>query len=209
MKPRYKLLIATKNEGKVGEFKEFLKDLPLEIVSLHDLGITEDIEEDGKTYRENSQKKAIFFSKLADLPTIADDGGIEISALNNQPGIRSRRWLGYEATDEELVNHMLKISKSLPKDNRKAVFRTIVSFALPDGRIWSVEGKVDGVIAEKPLLKILKGYPYRSFFFIPKINKFYHESELSKNEQKLYNHRYKAINKLKPIMKKQLGLTSI
>jgi XTP/dITP diphosphohydrolase len=197
-----KLLIATKNTGKVGEFKGFLKDLPFEIVSLQDLNIKDDIEEDGKTYKENSQKKALFFAKLSGLPVVADDGGIEISALNGAPGVRSRRWLGFEATDKELINHMLKVSKELPEDNRKAVFKTIVSFALPDGKIWSIEGKVEGIIAKKPLPKILKGYPYRSFFFLPKLNKFYHESELSKKEQRLYNHRYKAVQKLLPIIKK-------
>ena len=197
-----KLLIATKNPGKLNEFKQFLEGLPFEIVSLKDLNIAEDIEEDGKTYRENSQKKALFFAKLTGLPAIADDGGIEIDALNGAPGIKSRRWLGYEASDEEIVKHMLKISRELPENNRKAIFRTIVSFAMPRGRVWSVEGKVEGIIAKKPLLKILKGYPYRSFFFIPKINKFYHESELSKEEERLYNHRYKAVQKLLPVIKK-------
>lgn len=197
-----KLLIATKNQGKVGEFKEFLKDLPFAIVSLYDLKIKEEIEEDGKTYQENSQKKALFFAKLTNLPVIADDGGVEIAALNGAPGVRSRRWLGFEATDEELIKHMLKVSKKLPKNNRKAVFRTVVSFAMPYGKVWSVEGEVKGIISEKPLLKILRGYPYRSFFFLPKINKFYHESELSKKEQRLYNHRYKAVQKLLPIIKK-------
>lgn len=202
MKPQNKLLIATKNQGKVGEFKEFLKELDCKIVSLADLKITADIEEDGKTYKENSQKKALFFAKLAKLPTIADDGGIEIVALNNQPGVRSRRWLGHEATDEQLVEHMLKISKTLPKNNRQAFFRTVVTFALPDGRVRSVKGEVEGVISEKPYLKLLRGYPYRSFFFLPKINKFYHENELSKAEQRLYNHRYKAVQKLLPIIKR-------
>jgi XTP/dITP diphosphohydrolase len=195
-----KLLIATRNRGKVGEFKEFLKGLPFTIVSLKDLNIIQDIEEDGKTYQENSQKKALFFAKLSNLPTIADDGGIEIVALNNEPGIRSRRWLGYEATDEELIRHMLKISKALPKDNRQAFFRTVVSFALPNGKVWSVNGEVEGEISDKPYLKLLKGYPYRSFFFLPKINKFYHEGELTPKEQKLYNHRYKAVQKLKKII---------
>jgi XTP/dITP diphosphohydrolase len=202
MKPQNKLLIATKNQGKVGEFKQFLKELPFEIVSLADLKITQDIEEDGRTYRENSQKKAKFFAKLSGLPTVADDGGIEIVALGNQPGIHSRRWLGHEATDEELVSHMLKISKQLPKDNRRAFFKTIVTFALPNGRVWSVSGEVEGVISEKPYLKLLKGYPYRSFFFLPKINKFYHEGELSNEEQRLYNHRYKAVQKLLPVIQK-------
>jgi XTP/dITP diphosphohydrolase len=206
MKPRNRLLIATRNQGKVGEFKEFLKKLSLEIVSLADLRITDDIEEDGKTYQENSQKKALFFAKLSNLPTIADDGGIEIDALGGEPGIKSKRWLGYDASDEEIINHMLKVSRDLPKDNRRAFFRAIVSFALPNGEVWSAKGEVAGIISDKPPLKLMKGYPYRSFFFMPKINKFYHESELSKKEQRLYNHRYKAIQKLLPVISRALRI---
>jgi XTP/dITP diphosphohydrolase len=207
MKPQNKLLIATKNQGKVGEFKEFLKDLPFEIVSLFDLGITEDVEEDGKTYEENSQKKALYFSKLSGLPTVADDGGIEIAALNNEPGVRTRRWLGHHMSDEEIIAHMIKVSKELPDNNRKAFFKAIVTLALPNGKYWSVSGEVVGEISKTPKANFMKGYPFRSFFYLPKINKFYYEHELSKNDQRKYNHRYKAVTKLKPIIKKQLGLT--
>ena len=201
-----KLLIATHNSGKLKEFKNFLSDLPLDIVFLDDVDISEDIEETGKTYKENSQSKALFYAKKSGLPAISDDGGIEISALNNEPGIHSRRWLGHEATDEELIEHMIKVAKELPKDNRKAFFRTVISLAFPDGRVFSVDGEIEGVIAEKPYLKLLKGYPYRSFFYLPKIKKYYHENQLSDEEQKLYNHRYKAIQKLKLIIKKELDL---
>lgn len=197
-----KLLIATKNPGKIGEFRKFLSDLPFEIVSLSDLNITKDIEENGKTYKENSQKKALFFSKLSGLPTIADDGGIEIAALNNQPGVKTKRWLGHEATDEELIEHMIKLSKELPENNRTAYFRTVVSLALPSGKVWSTAGEVKGIIARKPHAKHLKGYPFRSFFYLPQIKKYYHENDLTIEEQKLYNHRYKAVQKLKPIIKK-------
>lgn len=200
-----KILIATKNPGKLAELRSFLSDLPVVIVSLTDVGISEDVEEDGKTYRENSVKKAVFYAKKSGLPTIADDGGLEIDALNGAPGVRSRRWLGYEASDEVLIEHLTKVSKKLPKDNRKAFFRTVISFALPNGKVWSVAGEVEGVIAEKPRLKHLKGYPYRSFFYLPKIKKYYHENELTEDEQKRYNHRYRAIQKLKPIIKKVIG----
>ena len=203
-----KLLIATRNEGKVGEFKEFLKDLPFTIVSLQDLGIKEDIEEDGKTYEENSQKKALFFSKLSGLPTIADDGGIEIAVLNNEPGVRTRRWLGHHMSDQEIINHMLKISKELPDNNRKASFKAIVTLALPNGKCWSVSGEVEGEISKTPKVNFMKGYPFRSFFYLPKINKFYYERELSKEEERLYNHRYKAVTKLKPIILRELSLTN-
>lgn len=201
-----KLLIATRNPGKFKEFKNFLSDLSLKLVSLNDLGIKDDIEENGKTYSENSKEKALFYAKLSKLPVIADDGGIEIAALNFEPGIKTRRWFGYEATDEELINHMIKVAKELPKNNRTAYFKTVVTLAMPDGKFFQEPGEVKGIIAEKPLLKHLKGYPFRSFFYLPEIHKYYHEDELSEEEEKLYNHRYKAVEKLKPTIKKSLGL---
>lgn len=193
-----KLLIATKNPGKIIEIKKFLKDLPFEIVSLKDVNINDDVEETGKTYEENSLLKALFYAKKSKLPVISDDGGLEIDALGGAPGIKSRRWLGYEATDQELIEYMKKISQDLPENNRTAYFKTVVTFALPDGKYFQSEGKVKGEIARKPLIKFLKGYPYRSFFFLPQINKFYHETQLLKEEEKVYNHRYKAIKKLRP-----------
>jgi len=196
-----KLLIATTNPGKLREYKEFLSDLSVQLVSLSDLGIIDDIEETGITYKENSQKKALFYAKKSGLPAISDDGGIEISGLHNEPGIKSRRWLGYEATDEDLVKHMMKVSKQLPEDNRKAVFKLVVSLALPNGKVWSRMGEVEGIIAKKPHVRLLHGYPYRSFFYLPDIQKYYHESELTKDEMKKYNHRYIAVQKLKPIIR--------
>ena len=199
-----KLLIGTKNKAKINELSKLLSELPFQLVSLKDINLADNVEEDGTTYHENSQKKALFYANKSRLPTISDDGGLEIVALDYKPGVRSRRWLGYEATDEELINHLLKVSKELPDNNREAYFKTVVSFALPGGKVWSVTGEVKGIIAKKPLLKIIKGYPYRSFFFLPQLNKFYHESELSSEEAELYNHRYKAIQTLMPIIKKHL-----
>lgn len=199
-----RLLIATTNPGKLREYKDFLSDLPLKLVSLLDVGISDDIEETGKTYKENSQMKALFYAKKSGLPSISDDGGIEISALNNEPGIKSRRWLGHDTTDEDLVNHMIKISKKLPENNRKATFNIVVSLALPNGKAYSREGKVEGVIAKKPHLRLVHGYPYRSFFYLPGVEKYYHESELTPDEMKKYNHRYMAVTKLKPIIREFL-----
>ena len=201
-----KLLIATTNAGKLKEISNFLKDLPLEIVSLNDIGISDDVEEIGKTYKENSQMKALFYAKKSNLPSISDDGGLEISAFGGAPGLKSKRWVGHNSTDEKIIEHMKKIAKQLPNNNRKAFFKVVLSLALPNGKVWSVTGEIKGIIAKKPYLKILKGYPYRSFFYLPQLEKYYHEKELSENEQKLYNHRYIALQKLKPIIKKTLGL---
>src|SRR3989344_8705999 len=100
------LLIATTNKGKLSELKTFLIDLPVELVSLSDVGITDDVEETGKTYKENSQKKALFYANASGLPAVADDGGLEVSALEGAPGVKSRRWLGKEESDEVLLNHL-------------------------------------------------------------------------------------------------------
>lgn len=206
-----KLLIATKNPGKLFEISNFLSDLPITIVSLKDLKITENVEETGKTYKENSVKKAVFYSQKSGLPTIADDGGIEIDALDGTPGVRSRRYFAprsgvmlrkrKEATDEEIIEAMKKLIKKLPPNILGATFKVVITLALPTGEIFSVEGKVRGILKD-PHVRLLHGYPYRSFFFLPKLNKYYHENELSEKEQKLYNHRYKAVEKLKPIIKK-------
>lgn len=201
-----KILIATTNKGKLREISGFLSDLPVELLSLNDVGIMDDVEETGKTYEENSKIKALFYAKKSGLPAIADDGGLEIVALGGAPGVKSRRWLGHDSTEEDIINQMIKVAKELTNDNRKAFFKTVISLALPNGKVWSVTGEIEGIIAEKPYLKLSKGYPYRSFFYLPKLKKYYHEQELSKEEQKLYNHRYKAINKLKPIIRKVLGI---
>jgi len=208
-----KLLIATTNVGKLKEISNFLKDLPagrqglpLEIVSLSDIGISDDVEEVGKNYKENSQIKAVFYAKKSNLPSISDDGGLEISAFDGAPGLKSRRWLGKDSTEEDIVKYMIKVASELPNDNRKAFFKTVISLALPNGKVWSVTGEIEGIIAEKPYLKTLKGYPYRSFFYLPKLEKYYHEKELSDREQKLYNHRYIAISRLKPIIAKVLRI---
>ena len=201
-----KLLIATTNSGKLREISDFLSDLPIKIISFADINIKNDVKETGGSYLENSQIKAFFYAKKSNLPTISDDGGIEIEALGGAPGIRSNRWLGKDSTEQDIINYMIKVAKKLPDNNRKAFFKTVISFALPNGKVWSVIGKVEGIIAKKPYLKILKGYPYRSFFYLPKIKKYYHEDQLTDKEQKEYNHRYKAIEELKPIIKKVLRI---
>lgn len=199
-----KILVATTNIGKLKEISNFLKDLPIKILSLSDVEIQDDVEEIGKTYKENSQLKALFYAKKSNLPSISDDGGIEIEALGGAPGIKSKRWFGNNSTEKDIINHMIKLAKELPDKSRKAFFKTVISLALPNGKIFSVRGEIEGIIAKKPYLKLLKGYPYRSFFYLPKLKKYYHENELTKSEQKLYNHRYIAIQKLKPILIREL-----
>jgi len=201
-----KLLIATANPGKLKEISNFLSGLPLKIVSLIDIGIKDKVKETGINYQENSQLKALFYAKKSGIPAIADDGGLEIEAFGGAPGINSKRWLGKDSTEQDIINKMIEVALELPDKNRKATFKTVISLALPNGKVWSVKGEIKGIIAEKPYLKALIGYPYRSFFYLPKLKKYYHENQLTNEEQKEYNHRYKAIQKLKPILRKVLSI---
>lgn len=199
-----KLLIATTNQGKLHELSLFLKDVPVQLVSLRDVGITDEPEETGKDYVENSQLKALFYSKKSGLPAIADDGGLEIMALGGAPGLKSHRWLGPDTTEEDIIAHMKKLAKTLPDDNRQAFFKTVVSVGFPDGRAESFFGSVEGIIAKEPAEKYEPGYPYRSFFFVPKLHKFYFETELTPSELKQFNHRYKAVQEVKKYLQKEL-----
>lgn len=199
------LLIATRNRGKLKEIKYFLSDLPLKIVSLKDLKIMTKVTEDGKTFEENAIKKAKFYAKKTGLPTIADDGGVEIDILGGEPGIKSRRWIGGKKTsDEELISYTLKRLKGVPVKRRGAQLRAVLALAFPNGQIFTSEGKIRGIIAQKPSQFRLPGYPFRSLLFIPKLGKYYNYYELTPKEERQYNHRGKAIEKLKKIIKERM-----
>lgn len=209
-----KLLLATFNPGKVKEYRLLLRGLPLKLVSLKNLGIKEKFEEKGKTLEENAKEKAKFYSKLSNLPAIADDSGLEIDVLKGEPGAKSRRWLGYEAEDRELIDFTLKKLKAVPWKKRGAQLRTILSLAIPArdpvsggicrGRtpVFTFEGKIRGIIAKKPKGRLLKGYPFRLIFYLPKFKKTFAELGLKKEIE--IGHRRKAVKKLIPVLKEKL-----
>lgn len=197
-----KLLIATTNPGKVLEYKEILKDLPIELVTLNDLGISADVEEDGKTFEENAVKKVEFYSKLAGLPTLAEDSGLEIDYLNGEPGVRTKRWLGYDASESELISATLEKLKGVPMEKRGAQLRVVIALSVKDEKIQTFEGVIRGLIMEKPIDKIIPGYPFRTLFYIPEINKIL--GELTMAEEAKVAHRKRAIEKALPVIRKYL-----
>src|SRR3989344_848438 len=204
-----KLLIATHNQAKLNELKlglENLKKLGIKIVSLNDLNIKDKPLETGKTFQENAEIKARFYGDLTKLPTIADDGGLVIPYLNNGPGVKSRRWLGYEAKDEELINYTLVHLKGVKISDRTAYLETCICFYLPvssnpqgsrnpEGSVIICEQeKIKGFIAAKPSPRRIDGYPYRALLIIDKFNKYY--DDLSEKEHVQVNHRLKALERL-------------
>lgn len=195
-----KLLIATTNPGKFTEIKRFLSDIPLDPVSLKDVGINDVVEETGKTFEENAILKAKFYAEKSGLPTLADDGGFEIDALNGEPGVKSHRWVhgDSENTDEELVAYTIERMKGI--ENRAAQLRLVLALALPNGEIHTAEASVRGIIPLQPRNKIIPGFPYRSLLYLPEIGKYYDYDEMTKGDTERYNHRKKALEKIKPFL---------
>jgi len=204
-----KLLIATTNPGKLGEIKEFLKELPVMLVGLSDVGITDFPEETGISFEENAILKAKFYAEKSKLPTLADDGGLEIDALNGEPGVKSHRWIhdDREDTDEELIQYTLDRMKDIVDGNRGAQLRLVLALVIPGGEIFTSEEKVRGIIPHAASKNRREGFPYRSLLFLPEINKYYNHDELTVTETETYNHRKKALEILKPILKVKICST--
>lgn len=193
-----KLLLATTNKAKQEEITLGLQPLlekGITIVSLNDVPEIEDPEETGATFEENAKLKAKYYAEKTGLPAIADDGGLMIDALGGEPGVKSRRWPGYAATDIELIHYALDKMKDIPEGKRTAQLATCVAFYDPSSQEFTCEQEsIDGFITTKPLTMDTNGYPYRALFKVTKYNKFY--DELTPEEHDAINHRLLAIKRL-------------
>ena len=201
-----KLLVATTNPGKLAEIKRFLADLPVELVSLKDVGITKFPEETGTTFEENAILKAKYYAGKSGLATLADDGGFEIDALFGEPGVKSHRWIDQsrESTDEELIAYTIKRMENVPEGKRGAQLRLVLALVLPDGEMHTTEASVRGAVPVTPIGTRSEGFPFRSLLFLPEINKYYNHDELTDSENATYNHRKQALEALKPFIKASL-----
>ena len=129
---RSRLLVATRSAHKLRELRELLGPLRAELVSLDDAGISGDAIEDGETFESNAAKKARFFAALSGLPTLADDSGLEVEALNGGPGVRTRRYAGEDATDEQNNVKLLAELAGVVPERRGARYRCALALALPE-----------------------------------------------------------------------------
>jgi XTP/dITP diphosphohydrolase len=181
------IVLATRNKGKVREFRELLKDFPVEIKSLDDFGPIPEVEEDGKTFDDNAYKKAQFTAKVLGLPAIADDSGLVVEVLGGAPGVISARYAGEGATDEENINKLLKEMEG--REDRRAAFECVISIAVPSGPALTYEGRCEGLITETP--KGNTGFGYDPVFFYPEYNRTF--AEISSKEKNRVSHRGKAL----------------
>lgn len=193
-----KLLLATTNRGKAAEYHILLKGLDFEMVTPDKVGIQQEAEENYLTFAENARAKAVFYADLSGLLTLADDSGLEVEALGGEPGVRSSRYAGNNATDEDRVNFLLSKLKDVPYEKRQAKFTCVIAIAEPGGRVYLAEGECQGMIALEP--RGDNGFGYDPIFYLPQYGKTL--AELSPELKNQISHRGQAARKAYPILQK-------
>lgn len=192
------LVIATHNQGKLAEFKELMKELPVEIKSLADFEKFEEPEETGRTFAANAKLKAAYYAKKTGCTCIADDSGLEVQALDGAPGVRSARYAGEKATDEENNNLLLHNMKFQVK--RTCRFRCALAVVDPSGKVlYEADGSCDGMLLHASLGT--EGFGYDPLFWSTELHKGMAEATME--EKNKISHRGKAIRKLVTIWDKR------
>ncbi|MCD7032853.1 XTP/dITP diphosphatase [Metabacillus sp. GX 13764] len=190
------LIVATKNPGKAKEFRDMLEPRGFQVSSLLDLDLMEEIEETGQSFEENAVLKAEAISHRFGKPVIADDSGLSIDALGGEPGIYSARFAGPERSDEKNLIKVLELMKDVEWDNRTARFRCALAIAAPGRETMTVEGSVEGYIAEKP--EGTEGFGYDPIFYVK--DKGASMAQLTKEEKNKISHRAMALKKLDELL---------
>ena len=193
-----RIVFATGNAGKIKEIRMIMEDTGLEVVSMKDAGIKADIEENGKTYEENALIKARAVAAFTKDIVMADDSGLEIDALNKEPGIYSARYLG-EDTPYSIKNaNLIQRLEGVPEEKRTARFVCAIAAVLPDGRELTTRATIEGRIGYEE--KGTNGFGYDPIFYVPEFGKT--TAELTEEEKNQVSHRGKALELMKEELKK-------
>ena len=192
-----KIVLATRNKGKLHEIRSILSEVgDYEVLSLLDFSDIPKVNEDRFTYAGNAIKKASTIAKLKGIPTLADDSGLEVDALDGDPGVRSARFAGLEASYKDNNRKLLKMLEGIPQDKRTARFQCAMAFVKPSGWIEVTTGTYEGVIISKP--RGDNGFGYDPLFYVPHIGKTF--AELTSDEKNQISHRRIALEKMKRIL---------
>lgn len=194
------LLVATHNAGKLEEIKALLSGLSVELVMPAQLNLDLDVEETGGTYAENATLKASAYARASGLISLADDSGLEVDALDGQPGIHSARfapWPG--ASDADRRKLLLAKLQAMPRP-WTARFRCVVAIASPSGQVRFAEGVCQGEII--PEERGVNGFGYDPIFFIPELGKTM--AELDMQEKNALSHRGRAVKAARSILDQML-----
>jgi len=189
------LLVATTNSGKFAEVQAFLKKLPLRTISLRSLIDPPQVVEDGQTFEENALKKARTLAQFFGMPTLADDSGLEVDALNGAPGVYSARYAGEQGDDDLNNQKLLRELNSVPAEKRTARFVCALALCVPRANgvdEWTVRESCEGRIAFG--LSGSHGFGYDPLFFYPPFGKTF--GEIERDVKATVSHRGKALKKL-------------
>ncbi|MFP4958564.1 XTP/dITP diphosphatase [Bacillus subtilis] len=189
-------IIATHNPGKVKEFKEILEPRGYDVKSLAEIGFTEEIEETGHTFEENAILKAEAVAKAVNKMVIADDSGLSIDNLGGRPGVYSARYAGEQKDDQANIEKVLSELKGIEKEQRTARFRCALAVSIPREETKTVEGHVEGYIAEEPRGEY--GFGYDPIFIVKDKDKTM--AELTSDEKNKISHRADALKKLSKLL---------
>jgi len=195
----YKLLLATNNQAKVGEYRSLLKDIPVELVTLAEQGITTVVDEVGESLEENARLKATLLAAESQLVALADDSGLEVDALGGEPGRLSARYAGEGASDRDRVNYLLSRLRNVSWEERSACFKCVIAVATPDGEVEFCSGECRGIITFEPRGK--RGFGYDPVFYLPELGKTMAELPLEIKNQ--FSHRGQAARKVYQVLKRQ------
>jgi XTP/dITP diphosphohydrolase len=187
-----KCLIATGNRHKTEEIRRLLSDLPVELVDLHSLEAIEEPIEDGTTFQENALIKSRYYCSASGLVSLADDSGLEVDALNGEPGIYSARFAGTDSPHSVKMAKLLELLQDTPPEQRTARFRCVAAATFPDGREFTAEGRMEGIIHSN--VQGDGGFGYDPIVYLPILNKTV--GELTDLEKDDLSHRGKAFRAL-------------
>jgi XTP/dITP diphosphohydrolase len=194
------LLIATTNPAKLAEYRLLLRQFDLKPVSLRDVGVDRQAPETGATFLENARIKAAFYFVYSGLPTLADDGGLEVDALDGAPGVRSHRWLGAEdADDRALAEEVVRRMAGVEAGRRGARLRAAAALVYTEHgmvREAVAEAALEGTIAERCYREVRAGFPYRSVLYLPERGCYL--AEISEEEAARISQRRITIERLAP-----------
>lgn len=186
-----KLLVGTRNDSKMAELKDLLRELPFELVFLDQVGITQEVDETEDTFEGNAVLKAEYYGRIANMITVADDSGIEVDALNGEPGVLSARYGGEGLNDKDRNDLLLENLSEFEGTGLSARFKCVVAVYNPEDGTEVFEGKIEGIITHEPRGE--NGFGYDPLFFYPQKRKTL--AEISAKEKHVISHRGKAVRK--------------
>ncbi|SHE88028.1 XTP/dITP diphosphohydrolase [Desulfofundulus australicus DSM 11792] len=191
-----KLVLATRNPGKVRELSQLLSPLGYEVLSLEHFPGVPEVVEDGATFRDNAVKKATAVARHTGQLALADDSGLEVDYLGGAPGVRSARFAGEGHDDRANNEKLLRLLAGVPPEKRTARFRCVVAVATPEGKVLTTEGTCEGIIAEEPRGE--GGFGYDPLFYVPSCGKTF--AELEPEVKNRISHRGRALALMREIL---------